>query len=194
MRFLVLLLLFLISYYSTAEDAVSRITAQLEKHDLTLGRFKQEKRIKFLRKPFISEGEFIYRGQHGVLWKTLSPLPSVLLVKENRVLADQEEQQLPPQFSRIFQALIGGELSRLSEDFLIEAEVRKPEGWELRLKPKEEAFGRLVRIMTLTGGTGIRSLAVEETNGNLTLIYFSEISHPRQLNKQQQAEFDRLSP
>ena len=193
MRLLSVLLVFVLSDYSFAEETLSKISVQLEKHELTLGRFRQEKRIKFLRKPFISDGEFIYRRQRGVLWKTLSPLPSVLLVNDSRMQNDQQEQTLPPRLGRIFQALIGGELSHLAEDFSIVAEVREP-GWELRLEPREETFRKIVRSLTLTGDADIKSLKIEETNGNLTLINFSEISHPGQLNSQQQADFDRLSP
>ena len=55
----VLLLFFLSSGQSHADDVLAQITTRLAKTEITQGNFQQEKRLKILRKPLISTG-YIY--------------------------------------------------------------------------------------------------------------------------------------
>jgi hypothetical protein len=188
--FLLFLLSFTLSY---ADNVLTQINARLIKTPMTQGSFQQEKRLKVLRKPLRSTGAFTYHHSKGVIWKTLTPIPSLLRVNESRLLTGQDEQAVPAAFGNVFKALLGGELSRLAESFSITGEDRKW-SWQLQLKPKDELLKKIISTILLTGDTELRLLEIQEVTGNLTRISFDKITHPDHLSPEQQADFERLSP
>lgn len=166
---------------------------RLVKTSITQGMFQQEKHLKFLRKPLISTGTFTYHQSKGVIWKTLTPIPSLLLVNESRLLTGQGEQAVPAAFGNVFKAMLGGELERLIEGFTITGEEQQT-SWRLQLKPKDELLQQIISTIVLAGDTELRGLEIQETGGNLTRIRFEQITHPNDLSLEQQADFERLSP
>ena len=192
--FLKALLLFLLSFsQSHADDVLAQITARLVKSPITQGEFRQEKRLKILVKPLISTGIFTYDQSKGVIWKTLTPIPSLLLLNETRLLTGQGEQAIPAAFGKVFKAMLGGDLKLLAESFLITG-AEQNNVWQLQLKPRDELLKKVISSVVLSGDTELRSLELQEFNGNITLISFSQITHPENLSTEQQSDFERLSP
>jgi len=194
MMILKALLLFLLSYnLSYAANVLVDITARLIKTPITQGEFQQEKRLKILRKPLISTGSFTYSQNNGVIWKTLTPIPSLLLVNEAHLLTGQGEQAVPPAFGKVFKAMLGRDLKQLSDGFVITGEDKKI-AWILQLTPKDELLKKIISFIELSGDTELRVLNMQEVNGNITRISFTNITHPEQLTSEQQTDFERLSP
>jgi len=188
------LFLFLLSFnQSYAVDVLAEITARLVKTPITQGNFQQEKRLKILRKPLISTGTFTYHQSKGVIWKTLTPIPSLLLVNESHLLTGQGEQAVPAAFGKVFKAMLGGDLNQLTEGFLIKGENKKPT-WQLQLKPKDELLQKVISTILLTGDTELRVLEIQEVTGNLTRISFTQVTHPAHILPEQEADFEHLSP
>jgi hypothetical protein len=169
------------------------ITARLVKTPITQGEFHQEKRLKILSKPLISTGTFTYSQSKGVIWKTLTPIPSLLLVNEAHLLTGQGEQAVPPAFGKVFKAMLGGDLKQLSDGFVITGEDKK-NAWTLQLTPKDELLKKIISSIILNGDTELRGLEMQEANGNISRISFTKISHPAELTNEQQADFEHLSP
>ncbi|WP_243221458.1 outer membrane lipoprotein carrier protein LolA [Methylobacter sp. S3L5C] len=172
---------------------LAQITARLVKTSITQGSFQQEKRLKVLRKPLISTGTFTYHQSKGVIWKTLTPIPSLLLINESHLLTGQGEQAVPAAFGKVFKAMLGGDLKQLTEGFLIAGENRKP-SWQLQLKPKDEFLQKIISTILLTGDTELRALEIQEVTGNLTRISFTQVTHPANILPEQETDFERLSP
>jgi outer membrane lipoprotein-sorting protein len=188
------LLLFLLSFdHSYASDVLSQITKRLAKTPITHGDFQQEKQLKILRKPLISIGTFTYHQSKGVIWKTLTPVPSILLVNESHLLTAQGEQAVPAAFGKVFKAMLGGDLNQLTDGFSITGSDQKT-SWQLQLKPKDELLKKIINNILLTGDNELRLLEIQEAGGNITRIKFNQITHPEQLTREQEADFERLSP
>ena len=188
------LLLFLLSFgHSYAGDLLAQINARLVKTVITNGNFQQEKRLKILRKPLISTGVFTYHQSKGVIWKTLTPVASLLLVNQSHLLTNQGEQAVPATFGRVFQAMLGGDLTQLADDFAITGTDQKV-SWHIQLKPKDELLQKIISDITLSGDNELRLLEIRETGGNITHIKFDQITHPTQLTREQESDFERLSP
>lgn len=188
------ILLFLVLFnQSYAEDILYRIAARLEQALITQGEFQQEKNFKFLSKPLLSTGTFTYHKSQGVIWKTLSPLSSTLLVNDTQLSSEQGERVLPPAFGRVFKALLGGELKRLDEAFIVTGKDLAS-GWQVQLTPKDDLLKKIISAIMLTGDSELRLLELQEVNGNATRIQFAKISHPKQLSAAQQSDFESLSP
>jgi outer membrane lipoprotein-sorting protein len=188
------LMLFLLLFNTCAAgDLLEQINNRLAKSTIIQGDFHQEKRLKILRKPLISEGVFTYHQSKGVIWKTLSPVTSLLLVNNAHLLTAQGEQAVPPTFGRVFQAMLGGDLHQLHADFLITG-INEEASWRLELQPKDKLVKKIINMIELSGDSELRTLEIQEFNGNISIIKFSHINHPAQLTTEQQSDFARLSP
>ena len=188
------LLLFLLSFnLGYAGDVLAQITNRLAKTEITQGDFQQEKRLKILRKPLISTGSFTHHQTKGVIWKTLTPVPSSLLVNDTRLLTTQGELAVPAAFGKVFKAMLGGDLKQLTDGFSISGSNQKA-AWQIELKPKDEQLKKIISSIVLSGDNELRLLEIQEAGGNITRITFAQISHPAQLTTEQEADFDHLSP
>jgi outer membrane lipoprotein-sorting protein len=189
-----ILLLFLLSFNrSHADDVLTQITARLAKTEITQGDFQQEKRIKVLRKPLISTGTFAYHQSKGVIWKTLTPVASLLLVNDTRLLTGQGEKAVPAAFGKVFKAMLGGDLEELSNGFSITGSDQKT-SWQIELKPKDELVKKIISSFVLSGDNELRMLEIQEAGGNMTRITFAQITHPTHITSEQEADFEHLSP
>lgn len=176
-----------------SEDVLTEIAARLAKTPITQGEFHQQKHLKVLHKPLISTGTFTYDQNKGVIWKTLTPVASLLLVNESKLLTGQGEQALPAAFGKVFKAMLGGNLEVLTDGFSVTGTDKKT-SWQLELAPKDEMLKRIISTIALSGDTELRNLEIREAGGNVTHISFDNITHPAQLTDEQQADFERLSP
>lgn len=176
-----------------SEDLLAGIAARLVKTRITQGEFHQQKHLKVLHKPLISSGTFTYDQNKGVIWKTLTPVVSVLLVNESKLLTGQGEQAVPAAFGKVFKAMLGGDLAALTDGFNVTGSDQKT-SWQLELTPKDDLLKKVIGTMLLSGDTELRNLEIREAGGNVTDIAFDNISHPAQLTDEQQADFERLSP
>jgi outer membrane lipoprotein-sorting protein len=188
------LLLFLLSFnLSYADDVLAQITNRLAKKEITQGDFQQEKRLKILRKPLISKGSFTYHQTKGVIWKTQTPVPSLLLVNDAHLLTTQGELEVPAAFGKVFKAMLGGDLNQLNDGFLLSGSDQKT-AWQIELKPKDEQLKKIISSITLSGDNELRVLEIQEAGGNISQIKFDKITHPTQLTSEQEADFEHLSP
>jgi outer membrane lipoprotein-sorting protein len=192
MKLLAIFLLLIPLRAGLAADLLADVEARLVKTEITEGRFRQEKNIKVLKKPLISTGTFIYHRSRGVIWQTLTPVSSVLLVNQARLMTAQGEQTLPPAFGRVFTAMFGGDLQAMKEGFDISGTNDKT-AWKLQLKPKDALLQKIIVDMQLTGGKELQRIDIKEANGNFTRITFDQITHPETLTPAQEADFERLS-
>lgn len=192
MKTLAILLLLLPLSVCWAADPLAEISARLLKTEITDGHFDQQKTLKFLTKPLLSSGTFTYHRRHGVIWRTLAPVSSTLLVNQQRLLTAHGEQVLPPAFGRVFTALFGGDLQVLREGFEIGGSNGNP-AWMLHLQPKDAQLKKLITAIHLRGDRELHAIDIQEANGSSTRITFEHISHPETLTAAQVAEFERLS-
>jgi len=172
---------------------LTEIAERLAKTPIAQGDFHQQKHLKVLHKPLISTGTFTYHQDKGVIWKTLTPVISLLLVNESKLLTGQGEQAVPAAFGKVFKAMLGGDISTLTEGFNITG-IDQKTSWQLELIPKDDMLKKIISTMVLSGDTELRNLEIREAGGNVTLITFTNITHPTQLSGEQEADFERLSP
>jgi hypothetical protein len=188
-----MLLLLIPVTQSYATELLADITSRLVKAPITQATFQQEKHLKILSRPLMSSGLFTYDQSKGVIWKTLAPAPSLLLVNESQLISGQGEQNVPAAFGKVFKAMLGGDLNELTEGFLLTGE-HKNNTWQLQLTPTDQFLQKIISTITLSGDSELRALELQEVTGNFTRISFTQISHPNQLSTEQEADFERLSP
>ncbi|KPG68085.1 outer membrane lipoprotein carrier protein LolA [Stenotrophomonas maltophilia] len=191
-----------------AEDAVgsdhhfrSAITQAVARPDVLRGQFSQEKQVSGFKNPLRSQGRFVVARQHGVIWTTLKPFPSEVVVTADRILSRQ--QQRAQQHARntgkhramrsvnaIMVALMSGDVQALSSQFNVAAS-REGQGWRLRLTPKSAMLAKAFESLTLQGDRYVRQVEIVEANKDRTQIQFSALSEaPATLNADEARRFE----
>ena len=170
-----------------ADDAVLR------------GAFEQRKTVKGFRNPLVSRGEFVVARQRGVLWRTLEPFASSLVVTRDRVLARQadgtvgrrlqaDEEPAVRAICETLFALMTADLASLAQRFQIDGETGK-EVWRLVLQPRDAALARWLQRVELEGDRFLRSVRLSEASGDQTQIRLSRHAGAAALTADEEAQF-----
>ena len=74
-----------------ADAAVDAITQAVARPDVLRGQFTQQKQVSGFKNPLRSQGQFVVARQHGVIWTTLKPFPSEVVITADRILSRQRD-------------------------------------------------------------------------------------------------------
>lgn len=163
---------------------VARIQSILAKPKVLCGRFDQTKQLVGLKKPLTSNGRFCVLADKGVLWRSLEPFSTTLRLTRDQIIQMQGErvtQRLDAQREPVVQmihsvmvALLAGDLGQLEKFFVIQGDVHE-KSWSVTLKAREPGLAKAISAIALEGGVFVKSIAINEANGDLTKIVFSAI-------------------
>jgi outer membrane lipoprotein carrier protein LolA len=167
-----------------AADPLDAVRARLADVALLRGEFTQTKRLAGFRNPLRSSGRFVLVRGRGVLWLTLSPFASTLVVTPDRIEAlDAQGQRLSRldaraepalrSINQLLLATLAADLAPLRELFSIDAELVGPAGWRLVLRASDAMLARQLARITLAGERHVHEVQLEERNGDRTEIVFS---------------------
>ncbi|WAL79306.1 outer membrane lipoprotein carrier protein LolA [Shewanella sp. DAU305] len=168
------------------------------------GHFVQSRQLKVLKKPLISQGQFIFDKEQGLIWQQIKPFESLLILKDKQLI--QRDSQGRVQISKadasasaaamgellpsLVRAMLGGDISGLSENFelhflgteRLKIESLSPDGqWQLGLTPKDPLMKKAIANMVLEGSDVLQSLVLLSAAPNvspqdMTRIDFSALS------------------
>lgn len=165
----------------TQPEQLQLITDRLSSSTRVRSNFRQNKTMQVLRRPLISKGVMIYDKEHGLYWHIISPFASTLIVKSDRILQRNGDQDLiiktedNPQalgFSQLFFHLLAGDFSKLEQHFNIELTQSKADSWKLDLHPIKPELSQLLTLITLQGAADVESMTLVDASGDHTQIEF----------------------
>lgn len=168
------------------DRAVQEVQRRIAQVPVLRGAFVQEKRLQGFRNPLRSEGRFLIARDRGVVWSTLKPFPSDVVLTRDRILtrqadgrarveADARQQPALRTVNTMMFALMGGDVQALSTRFNLEARLLGDDGWCLVLTPKPGGVAQAFRRVTLEGDRHVRRVEIEETSGDRTQLTFSDL-------------------
>ncbi|QXQ02417.1 outer membrane lipoprotein carrier protein LolA [Stenotrophomonas indicatrix] len=186
-----------------ADAAVDAITQAVARPDVLRGQFTQEKQVSGFKNPLRSQGQFVVARKHGVIWSTLKPFPSEVVVTADRILSrqrdgstrvelDARQQPAMRSVNAIMFALMSGDVQALSSQFNVEATREgQGQGWRLKLTPKSAMLAKAFQSLTLQGDRYVRQVEIIEANQDRTRIQFTALSEaPAALNADEARRFE----
>lgn len=197
----ILLSAFLISNIFSVD--LKSVCLGLSKTPVTKGDFTQIKTINAKGRQLKSTGNFII-SPDGIMWKTLKPFPSNLIVTEKAMIqisADGKKNVMSAADNQIFQnisntlrSVFAGDSEELENTFNIEF-IDKDDGlWTVMLTPKDSTISSVMTSLELSGSsTNIQvtllSLELQETSNNKIRYEFSNQTYPKELTADEKAIF-----
>lgn len=150
------------------------------------GHFIQEKAIQGIKKPLVSEGDFLVSRGKGVIWRTRKPFAAAAAITAKGLWSlEGGDPSHPPKRKPLHQGNLGatlgmmervlsGDPAGLEKNFAVAA-AGADSAWTLRLAPKDSSWTRFVRSIQVAGGAHVDSVAYFEANGDRTRISFSAV-------------------
>lgn len=179
--------------------ALETVAVRLQQTPILRAAFKQEKRIKALRRPLVSSGSFLFANDQGVYWHTLQPFETLFIISDAGIYQKSEgaepfqitadKQPMVGEFNNIFGALFRGDRQELESRFKVHF-TGTPEAWQLGLIPKSSTMARVIGSMVICGGETLHTIRFNEAGGNQTLIVFTQIETPETLTPEERANFE----
>jgi hypothetical protein len=182
---------------TAAEEALPRERARLRRvlEDFRAmpglsASFREEKHLALLTTPLVNEGT-LHFAQGMLARRTLSPIPSVVLVRDGRlevadrsgrVRIDLASEPVVALFVASFVEILAGDEAALERiyDVRFEGGGDDDEAWRLTLTPKLAPMTKVVARVEIEGrGKLLARMRVVETSGDETRTTFREVDPAR---------------
>lgn len=182
--------------------ALAQVQRRIAQVPVLRGEFAQEKRLQGFKNPLRSQGRFLIARERGVLWSTLRPFPSDVVLTRDRILTrqadgrsrvevDARQQPALRSVNAMMFALVSGDVQTLTARFNVQATLLADNGWRLALTPKPGAMAQAFQRVTLEGDRYVRRVDIEERSGDRTQLTFTGmVEAPARLTADEAHRFD----
>jgi len=172
--------------------------ANLAKNPIIKGNFDQEKYLSRFNRSLMSSGNFIITAENGMVWETLKPFPSTMIMGKNFIMQirpDGRKSVLSAQGNETFtqmadvmSSVFSGQIQELLENF----EVYFSGGvsdWNMGLLPRDSVLASIVTRITMSGDSAIRSIRLFEQTGDVITYKLLNLNFPAGLSDHEEAFF-----
>ena len=173
-----------------AMDAFLAATARLAENPIVRGSFEQEKVLSRLSRSLKSSGNFIIAAGLGMVWETLLPFPSTLALGKDylvqsrpggqKTLISAQGNETFIRLAEVISAVFSGQSQKLLDNFEVYY-LGNASDWQLGLLPKDKAIASFAVKITMKGDSAIRSIWIDEQNGDAIGYVLSNHSYPAEL-------------
>ena len=172
--------------------------ANIAEKPIVKGNFTQEKYLNRFNRSLLSSGNFIISAEQGMVWETLQPFPSTMILGKDFILQsrpDGRKSVLSAQGNETFTQMadvISSVFNGQSQVLLANFEVfflGSVSDWNMGLLPRDSIFASFVIKIAMSGDSAIRSIRIFEQNGDVITYTLSNHSYPTALNDHEEALF-----
>lgn len=174
---------------------LQQLSDQLAKPTVIHGNFIQEKHLRALPQPLVSNGTFVLAKDHGLLWLLKTPLQQDYRISANGIARrDANGWQLLPNKSagaeqnRLFLAVLQGDSSGLQRDFELQLQGEAQQ-WKLTLIPRSLLLKQVFTQINIDGGELVQKIELLETQGDSTVLRMQDSTSSQPLSDAEQHDF-----
>jgi len=178
--------------------AFNTVSANLAENPIIKGNFVQEKYLNRFDRSIVSSGNFLITVEQGMIWETLRPFPSTMVMGRDFILQsrpDGRQSVLSAQgnetFTRmadVISLIFSGQSRELLENFEVYFSG-SVSNWTMGLLPRDSVFASFVTKITISGDSAIRSIQLFEQNGDVITYTLSNHSFPAGVDEREKALF-----
>ena len=183
---------------SQTQNAFLVTSAQLAAHPLVKGSFEQEKVLSRLNRSLKSSGNFIIAAGQGMVWDTIKPFPSTLVLGKDYLIQERPGGQKTVlsaagnetfiRMAEVISAVFSGNTRELLENFEV-FYSGTPETWQLGLLPYDKSITSFAGRIIMGGDSAIRSIVVYEQNGDAVKYFLHDHNYPKNLSVHEESFF-----
>jgi len=176
-------------------DAVS---ANLAERPFIKGNFIQEKYLSRFNRSLISSGNFLIAPEQGIVWETLLPFPSTMVMGRDFLLQSRPDGRMSVinaqgnetfiQMADVLSSVFSGQSQKLLENFEVYFSGNVSD-WNMGLLPLDSILISFFTRITMSGDNVMRSIRLFEPNGDSITYTLSNHIYPASLNDHEEAYF-----
>lgn len=174
------------------------VCASLAQHSYIRGNFEQEKTLSRLNRSLKSSGNFIIAADSGMVWDTVVPFPSTLVLGsdyliqvrpggQKTVLSAQGNETFIS-MAEVISSVFSGNSRGLEGNFNIYFSG-SVNSWELGLIPRDKAINTFAERIVMKGDSVIKYIHISEQNGDSIRYNLSNHNFPAALNDNEKSLF-----
>lgn len=183
-------------------DPLAQVRTQVVQVPLLRGNFSQEKQVAGFRNPLRSNGRFVLAREKGVIWTTVAPFPSEIVITRDRIVSHQRDgssrvevdgRQQPGlrTVNAMMFALMSGDMKALTTTFDVKSEPAEGKAWRMTLSPRSRQLAQAFTSVRLAGDRYVREVELREANGDVTRLRFDGMTEtPATLTRDEATRFD----
>ena len=172
--------------------------ANLAEKPIMKGNFVQEKYLNRFDRSLLSSGNFIIASEQGMVWETLQPFPSTMILGKDFIMQSRPDgrksvlssqgNETFTQMADVISSVFSGQSQGLLENFEIYF-FGNVSGWNMGLLPRDSIFASFITRITMNGDSAIRNIRIFEKNGDIITYTLSNHRYPAALNNHEEAFF-----
>lgn len=163
--------------------------------------FRQEKQVKFISKPLVSQGKFQFANNVGLNWLIEQPFFSRTLFLPKGVFKVSKSGQISEEKDRatlaiadLLQSLFSGQWQSLADKFNVgQSQPLDENRWQITLTATDQWVSKAVKSITLQGKQDLQQIEriiLLDAKGNTTIISLAKIQQQTApLNDEQRQRF-----
>lgn len=168
---------------------------QLSEPEVIKGPFIQEKHLRALPQPLVSNGQFVLARDHGLLWLLQTPLKQDYRLNASGIARrDAAGWQVIPtrtagtEQNKLFFAVLQGDSSGLQRDFDLQLQGT-PDHWTLTLTPRSLLLKQVFKQINIEGGELVQRIELQEAQGDSTQLKMHNSVSNQPLSEAEQHDF-----
>ena len=170
------------------------LSRQLSKPAVIRGPFIQEKRLRALPQPLVSQGTFVLAKEYGLLWLLKTPLQQDYRINSQGIARrDATGWQMLPgksagaQQNHLFFAVLQGDSVELERDFELNLQG-DGHAWTLQLIPRSLLLKQVFTRIDISGGAYVQRIQLAESQGDSTVLRMPDSTSSASLNDSERAD------
>jgi len=170
----------------------------LAKTPIIKGKFTLEKYLYRFDRSLISSGDFIISAEQGMVWETLQPFPSTMILGKDFIFQSRPDgrksvlsaqgNETFTQMADVISSVFTGKSQGLLENFEVYFNG-SISSWNMGLLPRDSIFSSFVTKITMSGGSAIQSIRLFEKSSDIITYTLSNHIYPAGLNDYEKAFF-----
>lgn len=170
------------------------VLQKLQKNKLLRSRFTQERRLKILTKPLVSEGQLNYFSGKGIIWEIEIPIKSKVIISQNKIteINLNENPVSRPNLGGIYtalDALFNGNKGIINKNFTINYDG-SIKNWHIELTPKFAPLNKIFKTIEMHGENQIKRITLNDNNQDSTVITLGSVqANPQAITSAEEAYF-----
>lgn len=170
------------------------LSRQLSKPAVIRGPFIQEKHLRALPQPLVSQGTFVLAKEYGLLWLLKTPLQQDYRINSQGIARrDATGWQMLPgksagaQQNHLFFAVLQGDSAELERDFELNLQG-DGHAWTLQLIPRSLLLKQVFTRIDISGGAYVQRIQLAESQGDSTVLRMPDSTSSASLNDSERAD------
>ena len=177
---------------TVAAVKLDTLLSAFAKMDGLEAKFVEEKRMKMLKAPLVSQGRLYFVPPGYLLRRIVSPQPSRVLITPTALTVDDGATQrvIDLQARRDVRSFVGSFVSLLAGDrdglkamYDIQIAEERNGAWRLDLTPRSSPLSDIIKMVQIAGtGLSVAEIQVFDTNGDETITRMLDVNPNRQFD------------